>query len=98
MWYLVNGVGKHKTWILKVFNAMDVTHFHTKLAYSWTSSVQDGSNLAKVVFCLLAKSIWTACNIHKYFENLEIIKAPCAKGFQLVTYLNTVHSYEYYLE
>lgn len=24
-WYLVNAVGEHKTWTLKVFNAKDVT-------------------------------------------------------------------------
>lgn len=57
MWYLVNGVGKHKSGTLKVFNAMDVTLFHTQLAYSWTSSVQQKSNLANVVLHLLANSI-----------------------------------------
>lgn len=47
---------------------------------AWTRSLQPKSNLANLVLCLLAKSVWNACNIHNYFESLEIIKARCVKG------------------
>lgn len=65
---------KHEPWR---YSVAGMSHSSTS---AWSRCLQPKSNLASVVLCLLAKSVWTACNTHKYFESHEIIKARCAKG------------------